>query len=628
MNITKGCMRQSVLAFVLAVVASSGLLARALDATPPNSAEQMARPAQQVVESVSTPWLRKVQHQAVVYFLYATPAVVRRFDLDAGAWLADIHLDAVPKSIAVSNEGIFVNQNINVRRFDLSGTGGEIFPVAWTNADDIGIYNGFLISSRDRKLQSVRIADAVQVAVYESLGGYYTPRRFVVAADSGYLFGWQTQISPVDILRIPVSSNGSFGAHFASPYHGDFPGGTVVYASLDASVVIDELGIAFRGADLTYRSGTGGQLSDVFIQTDGAESEPGIFVLRGARLAWLTTEFREVGVMELAQSAQGISKHGDTVFLFRGGAVLGSIEVHQHQLLDFFRGRRPPPAPNPNQVPFVPDSADLSDTGILYLFNRNQRVVHRFSVDEWTYLRSAALGFEPRFASVNRAGDQVYVAYEGGRLGVLNPGSVAPMFLSFGPVTATGMGAADEFVMTVDSTGAWASHRIFNQMGQETHWLPWNRFSQEFSWSRATRRMFFFRDGTSPNDLHFEEISTQGTVVASGETPYHGTVQTVYPIRPTPNGARVTLGSGQVFDGINLTMLAPFPVSFKDLTWIGNDAVSMHAEPGGSTRLVRWSLNTPVAETILNGAPVRAFGYGSEVIAVTTQGGATLIHRW
>lgn len=585
------------------------------------------RLSQKVIESVQAPWLRKVEHEGVVYFLYASPALLRRFDSNQKAWLSDISLDAVPKALAVSDDGIFVSQNINVRRFALNGSGGATFPTAWANADDVGIYQGHLLSSRDRKIQSVRIDDGVQVDVYESFGGYDTPRRFAVSRTAGYLFGWQVGLSPSDILRVAINTDGSFGSPIASPYHGDFPAGTVVFPSVDASIVVDQAGIAFDGGDLTYLSGTGGPLRDVVIDLD-MRGGGGIFVLRDARVAWLDGAYREVAVKELVSPADGLSKRGDDLFLYRGAAGTWGIDVQRIGLKEFFSGARPPAAPNPVSSPYVPDFVDMSDSGVIYLFSKAQRAIHRFSVVDWAYSRSAALGMEPVFAAVNRADDQVYVAYEGGRLALVNPDRPSPEFLAFGPVTQSGLGAADDLLMTVDDTGAWNSHRIYNQLGQETDWVDWNRFSLEFSWNRAVRRMFFFRQGTSPNNLHYEELSGDGVVVSSGETPYNGSVQAQYPIRPAPNGSRVYLGSGQMFDAINMTLIGQFPVAFKDLAWVGGDVVSMHAESGGTTRLVKWRDDVQLAQTILTGSPVRVFGFKGEAVAVTVHNGVTFFHRW
>lgn len=141
--------------------------------------------------------------------------------------------------------------------------------------------------------------------------------------------------------------------------------------------------------------------------------------------------------------------------------------------------------------------------------------------------------------------------------------------------------------------------------------------------------MYFFRDGTSPNDLHFEQIGATGTITSAGESPYHGEVLTTLPIRPNPNGSAVFLGSGQIYDGINLNLLGQFPLPPKDITWLGTTAYTLHADPAGNTRLIRWSQNnTILAETTIVGSPIRIITNRTKLITVVLQNARTSVQTW
>lgn len=592
---------------------------------PERDPEAMARgersPQLQTIVS-EPPWIRKAEHDGVVYFLYAEPALLKRYSLRSRSWLGDIVLHAVPRGLAVSSAGIIVNQDTEVTRFDLSGATSTTIPTAWVDADDIGISGNHLLTSRNKRIQSIRLSDNAEVAIYESPGGYDSPVRFQVAADTGVIFGWQVGLSPLDMLRIPVHADGSFGPVLASPYHGDFPASRVVHPSPDGSIIVDPSGIAYQGDDLHYLSGTDGPFRDIAFHGDL------ILTLRHLKATVLTRAFAEIGVCPLLLPAHTVAMHDDHAFFFRQDAAAGVVvdEIALSQCR-----QAPIRAPdNPEVVPYVADSIGLADDGMLYLFNRAQRVIHRFSIPQWRYLESASLPGEPRFASVGASGSLVYVAYAGGRIGVVRRGETREAFLAYGPMSALAIAAADDHVLTVDNTGAWNSHRIYNLNGVETDWVDWNYYSQEIAWNRNTRRMYFFSEFLSPSDLHFEVISHDGEIIQGGDSPYHGEVQTTQPIRANPDGSRVYLGSGQVFDGADLTLAGHLGMQPEDLTWLNGTMYSLHRiTQTDRSRVTRWTHgNAIVASAEVLGRPGRLFAYGSDLISVTHVNGRTLIQRW
>lgn len=593
------------------------------DRDPDARARGELPPQMRVVETVA-PWLRKTQHNDVVYFLYSFPGRVARYSLTSSSWLSDIPLSAVPRGIAVSAAGIFVNQNTKVSRFSLDGSAETVLTVPWSNADDIAIIGDYLLTSRknpDQVIQSVRLSTMTQVAVYSGVGGYNTPIRMSVAAQAGVIFGWQVGVSPSDILRIPLQANGTFGPLLSSPYHGTYPAGTVTYTEPAGTVVIDDSGIAFSGTDLLFRSGSGGPVNDVVFAGTNR------YVLHDRSVARLDANFRELGSVDLSTVGNAIAVANNNVYVFREDSPPSAVEIIP---ISAFSNLQTGQAPDPLTVPFIADYADLADDGMLYLFNRAQRVVHRFSVPLWRYLPSVALPNNPTFAAVDRAGSRVYIAYDDGRLGVIPAGATQEQFLAYGPVGASGLGALDGIAMTSDTTGAWASHRFYNSAGTETDWREWNYFSREYSWSRATRRLYFFRDDTSPNDIHFEEISLAGVRTADGESPFHGEVIAQTPIRPNPNGSQVYIGSGQVFDALSLNIIGTLPLPPLDAAWMGSSLYTL-AEGSQSAlkRLIRWNFNNTIAsEGVLAAEQARAFVWGAQVITVARVNGTTRIQRW
>ena len=81
-------------------------------------------------------------------------------------------------------------------------------------------------------------------------------------------------------------------------------------------------------------------------------------------------------------------------------------------------------------------------------------------------------------------------------------------------------------------------------------------YSRETAWDPVTSRIYFIRDGLSPNDLHYDVIDqATGRSPPSGETPYHGDYNIQRPIRVSANGQYVLLGSGDIYAQAKLRLV-------------------------------------------------------------------------
>ena len=106
-------------------------------------------------------------------------------------------------------------------------------------------------------------------------------------------------------------------------------------------------------------------------------------------------------------------------------------------------------------------------------------------------------------------------------------------------------------------------------------------------WDPVNRRVYHFRDTTSPNDLHYDTISSTGLITGSAETPYHAEFSVLKPIRVRPDGSKVVIGSGVVFNATDLTKAASLANGFTDATWFGGQLVSARLN-NGVTQIQTW----------------------------------------
>lgn len=164
---------------------------------------------------------------------------------------------------------------------------------------------------------------------------------------------------------------------------------------------------------------------------------------------------------------------------------------------------------------------------------------------------------------------------------------------------ASGLAAVGKYLMAQDSSGAWGSHYIFDRLGAQTDRKEWKDPSSQLEWAASTARLYYFRDGSSPNDLMFDVIDqTSGRITSAGETPYHGAYAIRGPIRANASGSKVLLGSGDIYLAPTLTWGGKIPASISDAMWLANDELVIVAPQTKGVKLQRYSAERRLLEEL------------------------------
>jgi len=186
----------------------------------------------------------------------------------------------------------------------------------------------------------------------------------------------------------------------------------------------------------------------------------------------------------------------------------------------------------------------------------------------------------PSHMAYSSSQQRLYLGYSSGAIQYIDTSAPNGAEVPFGNTAlgVDGLAAVGNFLLAQDFSGAWATHYIFDAGGGITHQLDWNYYSREYAWDPVTSRVYFFRDDTSPNDLHFEVINqASGQITDAGETPYHGDYSIEPPIRVSPNGQRVLLGTGDIYKQSGLTWAGSLGHSIADAEWKDNLLVDIDA---------------------------------------------------
>lgn len=568
----------------------------------------------------STTWLDCTRNGDIAYFLFANPAKIERLNMTTGAWLNAISLPPGPTSFTVAEDRIYVGFGTSVSAFPLDGSTETVLAQTVASISSVMEVGGKLYLAHNNG-SKFSVVDATTGRPIASSSINYGLSGLSIARTKNKFFGVTTGVSPSDILQVPINADGSLGASQDSPYHGDYPTGTRTYVMAGEGRVATNAGIIYSTGDLGYL----GSLAGAFTDGDFSGSSP--VLLRDNTLIGLSASLLETGRKVLTGTPLRIFLANGQINSFTHVSGRG-VAFTQTPVADLVP-QTPGPAIDPTSLSYTPDAIEFGNGEIVYLLSKLHQSIFRWSVAERRYLSSIPLVETPRHFTYSAANNRLYLAYSTGRISRIDlDSSLSEVNFINSPQAPGGLAAIGEFLFVEDPSGAWATHYIYSNTGVLLSSKDWNYYSAEYIWNATNRKLYFFRDDTSPNDLLWEDVDLEGKLGVKFDSPYHGDYPIKHPLRVSPDGTQVILGSGDVYAGVSLQRLGTIGTSIMDAVWLNGTLVTLSGvTPAGSTTptsgvLKSWDVAFQnVTSTALPRAPLRMFGISGGLLLVSQQSG-------
>jgi fibronectin type 3 domain-containing protein/uncharacterized ParB-like nuclease family protein len=539
------------------------------------------------------------------YFAFTGPNRIERYDLASRSWLAPVALSAPATALWADEYGIYVAEDRAVSRFAPDGSArtpmgnGETTVNVLFTLKDVLVFgpSGGQLTSLHKKTG----------LFFSNFGSGYGAGGISVAPLIDRAFYRTTGVSPSDIGYMQVGADGKLVKSDESPYHGSYPSASRTFVFPDSGRVADSSGTVYSTDSLTYTNSLGTAFTDLDFR---GRDVP--IVLRGNKLHSYSNTLLEAGSYTLPAAGLRVAVAGSDALVFTADGTNDRGLAVTVVPLTLLSAPEPGNAIDPRGLPFTPDDMFLDKDGNLLLFSRSHLSLFRWSTRERQYLPALALIGSPLYAAYSKQTHRAYFAYESQVIRGMDLNAAAPVETPLFnlPTRPNGLSTAGEFVFSADGSGAWGSHYVHSPAGAQLSAVDWNYDSRVWEWDPVKRRMYFFRDDTSPNDLHWEGIDATGKIVAEGETPYHGDFTVSPPIRVSPDGSKVVIGGGALFETTGMTRMTTLANSFVDAAWRGNNEILTISANGTATQLQRWIGSTFASSgssTLFQGTPHRIF---------------------
>lgn len=588
---------------------------------PVTPAPAEVQPVGDLAKGAEMAWVASTSFNGIAYFAFATPPRIERFDLASEFWMTPLSLSETPYALTVDSSAIFVGFARRVIRMPLEG--GEETHLRNTGADinslvTIGEY--LYIHWGEEYFTSCHKASG---SFIDSQELNRRMRGVSVAPSLNKIFARSVGVSPSDILEVNFNVDGTIGIYRDSPYHGDFTSAARTFVFPGETRVADDSGIVYSTNGLVYTNSLAGSFDDMAFYFDLP------VVLRGDELFSYSNVFLETGKYTLGQACQRIFIESDRVyaaFLQRGEVEFEVIPI------DRLTPATPGEPVDPTGAAYDPDDILLDRDGTVHLLSPSFLSVFRWSPVTTEYLESIPLHEVPGEMAYSEVTHRLYIGYNTGRItqvDLLEERLSETSFVNT-PGSVRELATAWQYVFVCDESSN-DTHITYRPdgilIGQDTGAY----FSQEYTWSSLLGRLYYLRDDASPNDVLWRIINPDGTLGLEEDSPEHSSTGISHPVRVSPNGSYVVLGSGRVHDAISLAIVDYLPNIITDMTWIVKEGgveipyairttdVDSQVQKFGETL-------GETATASLPGDPLRLFTIGDRILAITSVGGIPVFH--
>ncbi|HEX7763001.1 MAG TPA: thrombospondin type 3 repeat-containing protein [Cellvibrio sp.] len=499
------------------------------------------------------------------YFLFSAPNKIAVYDMAQQSQGADIALSKIPTAFAIEGNTAYIAFHRELRALDLTTGNSQFVRNASQDIVQVTLLGNYIYAMESSG--STLVINRTGFALVETEpSNYWAGPSQVASAVNQAIFTRSSGISPSDISKMSIGSDGAIASTTDSSYHGDYPDATRLFINSTESKVYDDAGIVYFAADLTYAGSLAGRVDDLTFSGDNP------IVLRDSQLTLFNTGLIEQGIITLTNTPDLIAAHGERVFTFTlsaSGVTVNSVDISSFDL----------PAPgeplNPNGLAYSPEFTLADGQDILYLIDRETLSIFRWSMAEQQYLTSLPLLVPPTWATYSAAQQRLYLGFPNGKISYFDTAAETPKETHFVnlPTTILGLQAVGNYLFAVDNSGAWATHYSFDANGNLLNSYDWTYTAQHYVWNPSTERVYLSNYNSS---LVWREIdSDTGLLGNTGESPYNSNIATYSRLVVSSDGEYILTSAGQILSAYTGTVLNALSNSISSGVWIGNELITV-----------------------------------------------------
>lgn len=566
----------------------------------------------------TAPWSHKVRSGDIVYFAFASPSRIERYDLSREEWLTPVSLTEAPNALHVDTDGIYYAVGRAVLQRALDGTNER--PVYNTPESVTGILTDantiFIFSPgyNTARASSVRKSDLQFVATWT--GTYSLGTGFSISPTQNRIYGINNYTSSYSTLELPYYPGGTFGSVNGIDSDGSYGSNQRTWVSPDERRLIRSNGAVYSVPGISTRASLAGPAEDVAFH--GADVA---IVLRSGKLLAFDNAFLEAGSHTLPAGVFGIAVRSGQIYTFAAGPGTSGVAVAKIAV-SALTAAQPGAALDPALLAYIPDDVQQTEDGSLLLYSKKHQSIFRWSPATRSYTASYPLLGTPTSFTYSPALRRIYTLYSSGAIHQIKldqGGTTESPFYNLPNSPGPKIMAVDESIIAPQGS-SYYSYVLINRDGQKQATLvnP-SGYATLALWSASQRRLYYT---DSFNSLNYVTLDTNGQTgtPATSYNRYENPLQA--PLRLASDGGSILGINGYVYRTSDLAYNGALSNTVIDATSRAGNWVTIRVA-GTATQLQLWT-SAYFFERGFNlpGVPLRVFTLADgRLLALTTSAG-------
>jgi hypothetical protein len=509
------------------------------------------------------------QKNDIVYFLFAAPNKIVRYDLNKEEFLSKIVLDNVPTAFHVNDSAIYTTYGNKLYKSELNGGSAiKVYQDEYTIFNITSIGNYLYYNNDNQRSNTISLNDYTLISTrYNHQNSEFTVNKASLTSRS--IFSVSSSITP---YKVTISDAGVLSGYTNSQFSYSAVRASKIYIHPNEDKVYTNAGLIYSSEDLSFR----GSLTTSFNEMTFLENRP--IVIRDNQLFMYSEKDLNDKSYTLDHTPSHIAATGQIITSF---VTTNSLVTAHKTNINKLTKPSPSEPKDPNSSTYQAELITTDKNNIVFLLDNKSPTIHRRKATESEFASSWALTDMPSLMMYSENHQRLYLAYDSGKITYFDTSlindAIETHYISF-THKILGLVAAGDYIyvnalrsdsdansFSIDKQGIIQDHTYSSNITSDYIWSPLN----ESVFQMDTRYLKWTSLLSSNGDID----STRGINYLDSSIPDYQP-----PLLISPNGQVLLTGSGQIIGAENQTALNNLDNPIKDATWINGNLISINKE--------------------------------------------------
>jgi hypothetical protein len=496
------------------------------------------------------------QKNDIVYFLFAAPNKIVRYDLNSNEFLAKISLAKIPTAFHVGETKIYTSYGKDLTQSDISGNSSSSIFQAVNEIRNLTLLGNYLYSvNSDNRINIISTDTHTEIE-----NRYYSSNATDLIASPTQQSIFSVENYTYTPRKVTLDNSGTITHRIHSELRSSSPHPSNVYLHPSENNIYTDKGFIYSTDDLSFR----GTLTGSFTDMTFLDNRP--IVIRENNVFIYSDNNLDSKSFILDHMPSHVAAKDQIITSF----VTTSSLVSAHQTnIDQLVKPTATPTKNPATSVYQTDLITTNEDNIVYLVDKENLAIHRRKAEEKEFASSWGLVEAPNWITYSASHKRLYLGYESGKITYFDTTKTGDTeevhFISLTNAIRALVSAGDYLFAKDVRYSSYTNSYSIDEQGIIIDHTGNGETSEEYVWNHLNDYVYQI----SNRHIRWTELlSSDGNFGVYQSGNYNSDSNYKFPLRISPNGQILLLGSGEIIGTNNQATLNNLSNSIDDATWI------------------------------------------------------------